>query len=150
MFIGRESLVALETLAKTQVQIFPDACDVGIPDSPQKDHQIWKIAQELSKDFFMKRHQWSSGATREWFIPFEAERTIRGTDLYIGVRVKISRCSSKGRRWFSIDINRDTTEEYPFQEHPEKVSDVEKMYEKAHKEEVQKGLQNPNPNNEEK
>lgn len=112
MFPGKESLIELEELARQQIRIYPDACDIGIQVvDDQLRTRIHRLCQNLAKIYKNKAKRWNGGSEWSCFIPFEQE----GRN-YIGVNLSVSYNTDRIRKanFFHIEICRGMQEETPF------------------------------------
>jgi len=104
MIVGREQLIELENLAKQQVQIFDDACDIGIETTEELRETIRRICRELQAEGFAGAvDRYAYGVSMLFFIPIEYEG-----DKVAGTEIKISRHKSptKKKDFFTIEFER--------------------------------------------
>lgn len=116
MIVGREEIVVLESYAKQQHQIWPDAADVGLKTFPDADRNISEAQQteirealrELMRTFKYNTTTWGTEQDGGWqcrlFVPYEQDQ-----GEYQGVMVQIglhrSRVGTKREvRFITIDI----------------------------------------------
>lgn len=112
MIPGKEALVVLELMVKRQVQIFPDACDLGIPITTHtvtEVSQIRRALEELRNIYKTseKISHWGSRARGGWdcklFIPFEQD----GAAL-VGVQLSVSFQANNRKSYVSLNFSRQS------------------------------------------
>ena len=101
--IGTEYLTVLETLARKQDQIYPDACDYGIWETEENTTLIRDAMRGLSDLEGHKTTRWETGCACESRLGFEVDNGI-----VWGVTVKVTKHTDTRKRkaFFSIDIQR--------------------------------------------
>jgi len=102
IIVGREHIVYFENLIRKQEQIYNDACDYGILTKNLNMSEIKEITDDLKKTFVSYREEWFSGASIEFFIPYEIDN-----QLYSGVKLKITYANDKARKikFMTFDLN---------------------------------------------
>jgi hypothetical protein len=108
-FPGKENLIHFENLAKTQTQIFDDACDMGIDITPGADTWASSAKKDARENLLALMGIYAytldktTGAlvssTTELFIPFEFDE-----GAYLGVILSVNFLKHKSREYLMIDI----------------------------------------------
>lgn len=115
MKIGIEGLKTLEYWAERQERLFQDSCDHGIWHNPKLAELLRQACRILNKEFKSNSAKWGTGCSWECFVP----TTYSPKDqTFSGVQVRVAMCKTlrRGKKFFSIDIFRETTKKNPFRD----------------------------------
>lgn len=102
MGVGKEAIYELETLARQQTRIYPDACDYGILHTPARAARIRAALAELKELEGLRVERWYSGLCCHTRIALEMDGgRVQGCLIRVALH-----SPAKGPRFFSIDITR--------------------------------------------
>jgi hypothetical protein len=120
MIVGREQIIFFENMAKTQIRIFPDACDYGVDVRENKalKEEARKNLMWLMKTFEYKIEYSRNDSVTSMFIPYEMEEgmAMEGK-VYSGIKLTVSYTTSVNKKkyeFITIDIVRAVSEESGF------------------------------------
>jgi len=111
---GKEDFIFFEQLAKTQVRLYDDACDVGVVVDKDMFNAISKHTTALSAIYKTEREYGDTVLPRQsvWsmFMPWEMEN-----GEYIGTHITLTFVQERRKkRMLIIDLKRHRQKEDPF------------------------------------
>jgi hypothetical protein len=110
--IGREELVTLETLARQQVSMYNDSCDIGIFETLDIRNRIRTALQGIKELEGGRTRYWGGQQENVSYTTFLAVEHDEGDD--VGYLIDVSRVwhAKQRRHYYSIDITRATRTQY--------------------------------------
>jgi len=114
MIAGEVAYHFFEEQERRQIQIYPDAADMGIRlRNDEHKAQFRDHLRDLMSIYKYQLNKWEYGSSTSLFVPYECEDGI-----YFGVRVEVSwhRDTHRPLEFISIFIERGRTAINPFQE----------------------------------
>jgi hypothetical protein len=104
MAIGTEYLSVIESLRSRMSRIFPDACDVGVRETPRVKAELKHAIAELANLEGLRVTKGTNWTKVETALGFEVEDGLTN-----GVLVEVTRTVSRGvGAWYFIEVRPDS------------------------------------------